>query len=96
MREAQYQEEYEHAAQQLSAELNAQAAQQLQYLETEQRAYAQARLSTLESGLAMEYSQTQAAMQMAYLNQVQEVNSHLGPTFTTPARAATGPDQSKN
>ena len=77
VREAQYQEEYEHAAQQLSAELNAQAAQQLHYLETEQRAYAQARLSTMESGLAMEYSQTQAAMQMAYLNQVQEVNSHL-------------------
>ena len=35
MLEAQYRQEYEHAAQQLSAELSVQAAQQLNYLETE-------------------------------------------------------------
>ena len=41
VREAQYQQERKHAAQQLSAKLSVQAAQQLNYLETEQRAYAQ-------------------------------------------------------
>ena len=62
VREAQYQQEYEHAAQQLSAELSVQVALQLSYLETEQRAYAQTRLSTLARRLAMEHSQTHATM----------------------------------
>ena len=66
VREAQYRQGHEHAAQQLSAELSVQAAQQLNYLETEQRACAQACLSTLEKGLAMEFSQTQATMQQAF------------------------------
>ena len=52
VREAQNRAEYEQIAQQLSAELTTQAAQLLQYLEGEQRTYAQARVSTVEAVLA--------------------------------------------
>ena len=60
VREARYRAEYEQAEQQLAAELSMQAAQNLQYLEAEQRIYAQARVQTVEAGLAMEYAQTQS------------------------------------
>ena len=43
-----HRQKYEHGAQQLSAELSVQVAQPLNYAETEQRACAQACLSTLE------------------------------------------------
>ena len=60
VREARYRAEYEQAEQQLAAELSMQAAQNLQYLEAEQRVYAQARVQTVEAGLAMEYAQAQS------------------------------------
>ena len=77
VREMQFRQEYEHAVRQLSSELSIQAEQHLHYLEGEQRAYAQARLSTVEAGLATEYMQSQASMQQQYLHQVQEVNAQL-------------------
>ena len=77
VREAHYRAEYEQAAQQLSAELSMQTAQNLQYLEAEQRIYAQARVQTVEAGLATEYNQAQTNLQNAYLRQVQEVNEQL-------------------
>ena len=49
----------------------------MHYLEGEQRAYAQTRLSTVEAGLATEHMQSQASMQQQYLHQVQEVNAQL-------------------
>ena len=77
VREARYRAEYEQAEQQLAAELSMQAAQNLQYLEAEQRIYAQARVQTVEAGLAMEYAQAQSNLHNAYLRQVQEVNEQL-------------------
>ena len=77
VREAQLQQEYQEATAQLQAELSAAATQQLQYAELEHRLYAEARLRTAETALGSEYSQSQAAMQGQYLQQVQEVNSEL-------------------
>ena len=57
-----------------------QAEQHLQYLEAEQRTYAQARVSTVEAGLAMElqeFAQAQTNLQNAHLRQAQEVNEQL-------------------
>ena len=63
--EARYRAEYEQAAQQLSAEFSMQAAQNLQFLEAEQRIYAQTRIQTVETGLAMEFTQAQSNMHNA-------------------------------
>ena len=58
VREEELRTEYARAADNLRAELSAEAAQHFQYLEQQQNIFAQARLRTVESALGTEYVQT--------------------------------------
>ena len=69
--------EHARAADNLRAELSAEAAQHFQHLEQQQSVFAQARLRTVESALGTEYASAQQNLQQQYLTQVQGLHNEL-------------------
>ena len=69
--------EYARAADNLRAELSAEAAQHFQRLQQQQNIFAQARLRTVESALGTEYASAQQNLQQQYLSQVQGLRNEL-------------------
>ena len=66
VREEELRSEYARAADNLRAELSAEASQYFQHLEQQRNIFAQARLRTIESALGTESAQAQQNLQQQY------------------------------
>ena len=77
VREEELRGEYARAAENLKADLSAEASQHFFYLEQQQNSFAQAPLRTVESALGCEHASAQENLQQEYLRQVRGLHSEL-------------------